>query len=76
MFFKELQGKEVIDSSGEKVGFIDDIVFNETGQVTHLIALPSGIINKMKGGTITIQFDDVSSIEDVVFLNTILKNEK
>jgi len=69
MLFKELEGKEIIDVNGERIGFVKDIVFTTTGRVTHIIGMPKGVINKMKMGQLNIQFEDVASIEDVMMLN-------
>lgn len=69
MLFKELEGKEIIDKNGERLGFVRDIVFTTTGKITHLIAMPKGIITKMTIGQLNIQFEDVEAIDDIVMLN-------
>ena len=69
MLFKELDGMEIIDKNGEKVGFVQDIVFTTTGKITHLIGMPKGILTKMKMGQLNIQFEDIAAIEDVIMLN-------
>ncbi|MCD6522725.1 MAG: PRC-barrel domain-containing protein [Candidatus Diapherotrites archaeon] len=67
MLAKDVIGKEIIDRDGNKIGVVDDIVFTGKGKVTHIIALPVGIIRALKPN-IHIQFEDIESIEDVVFL--------
>lgn len=67
MLAKEVIGKEIIDREGNKIGVVEDIVFTAKGRVTHIIALPIGILRAIKPN-INIQFEDVESIEDVVFL--------
>ena len=69
MLFKELDGMEIIDKNGERVGFVQDIVFTTTGRITHVIAMPKGILSKMKLGQLNIQFEDIAAIEDVLMLN-------
>lgn len=69
MLFKELEGKEIIDCHGEKLGYLHDVVFTTKGRVTHLIAMPRGVLTKMKMGQLNIQFEDVEAIEDVIMLN-------
>lgn len=69
MLFKELDGMEIIDKNGERIGFVQDIVFTTTGRITHLIAMPKGIISKMTMGQLNIQFEDIAAIEDVIMLN-------
>ncbi|MCK4328076.1 MAG: PRC-barrel domain-containing protein [Candidatus Diapherotrites archaeon] len=69
MLFKELEGKEIIDRHGERVGFLHDVVFTTKGRITHLIAMPKGVLTKMKMGQLNIQFEDVGAIEDVIMLN-------
>ncbi|MFC2174681.1 PRC-barrel domain-containing protein [archaeon] len=69
MLFKELEGKEIIDSHGERVGFVYDLVFTTKGRITHIIAMPKGMLTKMKLGQLNIQFEDVEAIEDVIMLN-------
>ena len=69
MLFKELDGMEIIDKNGERVGFVQDIVFTTTGRVTHLIGMPKGILSKMRMGQLNIQFEDIEAIDDVIMLN-------
>ena len=69
MLFKEIEGMEIIDKNGERVGFVHDIVFTTTGRITHLIGMPKGIISKMRMGQLNLQFEDVAAIEDVVMMN-------
>ena len=69
MLFKEIEGREIIDKNGERVGFVKDLVFTSRGQVTHIIATPKGIIHKLAKGQLNIQMEDVEAIEDVIMLN-------
>ena len=57
MLFKEIEGMEIIDKNGERVGFVHDIVFTTTGRITHLIAMPKGIISKVTMGQLNLQFE-------------------
>ncbi len=69
MLFKELDGKEIIDKHGERLGFVQDIVFTTKGRITHLIGMPKGIVSKMTMGQLNVQFEDIEAIEDVIMLN-------
>ena len=69
MLFKEIDGMEIIDKNGERVGFVQDIVFTTTGRITHVIAMPKGIISRLSMGQLNIQFEDIAAIEDVIMLN-------
>ena len=67
MMFKDILGREVIGKNGNRVGIVDDFVFTEKGKVTHLVVLPTGIVKALKP-KLNIQFGDIDSIQDVVFL--------
>jgi len=69
MLFKEIDGMEIIDRNGERIGFVQDLVFTTTGRITHIIAMPKGIISRIAMGQLNIQFEDVAAIEDVIMLN-------
>jgi sporulation protein YlmC with PRC-barrel domain len=69
MLFKEVEGKEIVDKNGQRVGFVEDIVFTTTGKVTHIIGTPKGIFGKMTIGQLNIQFEDVAAIDKVLMLN-------
>ncbi len=69
MLFKEIDGMEIIDKNGERVGFVQDIVFTTTGRITHIIAMPKGMISRIARGQLNIQFEDVAAMEDVIMLN-------
>ena len=69
MLFRELVGREIIDRNGERLGFVRDLVFTSTGRVTHIIAMPRGIVSKLTIGQINVQFEDIAAIEDVIMLN-------
>ena len=69
MLFKEIDGMEIIDKNGERVGFVKDLVFTTTGRITHIIAMPKGVLGRIARGQLNIQFEDVAAIEDVIMLN-------
>ena len=69
MLFKEIDGMEIIDKNGERVGFVKDLVFTTTGRVTHIIAMPKGVLSRISMGQLNIQFEDVAAMEDVIMLN-------
>jgi sporulation protein YlmC with PRC-barrel domain len=67
-FREQLYGKEIIDKEGNTIGVVEDLELSKTGKVTHIIALPKGIVSKLTRKKMDIKFDDIQALSHVVVL--------
>jgi len=72
-FREELYGKEIIDKDGNTIGVVEDVELSKQGRVTHVIALPRGIVSRLTRQKLDIKFEDIQALSQVVILN---KNEE
>ncbi|GEM_PF-4550997 len=76
MLFSEMEGVEIIDKNGDRIGLLSDIDFDEKGKVKFLIASPPGVLGKVINLRVKIPFKLVESMKDVIFVNTTLEELK
>ncbi len=70
MLFSELEGKEIIDKNGDRIGLLSDVEFDEKGKVKFIIASPPGVLGKVVNLRLKIPIKLVDSFKDVIFVNT------
>jgi len=63
-YFKDLHGRDVLDTANRKLGTIKDIEINERGTCGHLI------VGIREGGELSIPFSEVKITADAVVLQT------
>ncbi len=76
MLFSEMKGKEVIDKDGERVGLVEDLDVDSKGKVKSIVVSPAGILGKVANLKISVPFKLVSSIGDVVYVESTLEELK
>ncbi len=76
MLFSKLEGMEVIDKNGERVGLVKDIDFDTKGKIKFIITTPAGILGKVVNLEIKIPFKLVTSIGDVIYVDATLDELK
>lgn len=69
MLFKDIEGKEILDKNGQRIGYVQDFVFTTAGRITHIIGAPKGFLLKVTVGQLNIQFEDIAAIDKLVVLN-------
>ena len=68
LFKRDLEGKEIIDKDGNTIGLIEDLDITEKGHVQRVVAIPTGIVNRITRKKMEIHIDDIETISKLVLL--------
>ncbi len=61
-------GREILDSTGLTVGYVEDFDIGPKGNITRIIGLPKGVVDSVTRAKLNISVGDVDAISDVILL--------
>ncbi len=76
MLFSDIEGMEVIDKNGERVGIVKDLDFDNKGKIRFIVVIPAGILGKVVNLRIKVPYKLVTSIGDVIYVDTTVEELK
>lgn len=71
----QIVGMDVVDASGNKLGVVENVVLDKSGQVSGLV-LAAGKILGMGGKTVAISWQDVAAVENAEAITVDLTEEQ
>jgi sporulation protein YlmC with PRC-barrel domain len=74
MRFKELIGREIVDASGQTIGYVEEIDLSEKGKVNEIIGLPKGVVDQVTRNKLHVKLEDVEAFGDIILLKKKLES--
>lgn len=71
----EIVGMDVVDATGNKIGTVDNVVLDKSGQLSGLV-LSAGEILGLGGKTVAISWQDVAAVENAEAITVNLTEEQ
>ncbi len=68
MLSRELIGREILDSTGLTVGYVEDFDIGPKGKIIRIIGLPKGVVDTVTRAKLDLKIEDVDAISDVILL--------